>query len=365
MSTLCWLRRDLRLHDNAALSKALSQGKTTLVFVFDPLILDKLTDKNDIRVTFIYQSLQEIERELRKKKSSLIILYGDPVEEIPRLASKLEVSDVFCNRDYEPYAKERDSKVAKILHSLGISFHQYKDSVVFESDEIKTGQGSHYKVFTPYKNKWLEAFEQTDRTILDYSCPLKNLKHFTNDKNILEHDWYKKIGFIETPPLLPGGTKAGLARLKNFQEQLDDYKENRNFPSIAGTSLLSVYLRFGVISVRDMLRLAASDSSEGSKTWLSEIVWRDFYQMILDQFPHVTKGAFKPEFDRIEFPGGNREFKAWREGHTGFPLIDAAMRCLNATGMMHNRLRMVTASFLCKTLLVDWKKVRNISLRNF
>lgn len=326
------------------------------MFVFDSLILDNLTDKNDKRVTFIYQSLEELERELQKKKSSLVILYGDPAEEIPRLAQKLQVSDVFCNRDYEPYAKERDSKVAKKLHSQGISFHQYKDIVIFESDEIKTGQGSHYKVFTPYKNKWLETFEQSDRTIQDYSCSLKNLKHFTNDKNILEHDWYKEIGFIETPPLLPGGTKAGLSRLKKFAEQLEDYKENRNFPAISGTSLLSVYLRFGVISVRDMLRLAASGSSEGARTWLSEIVWRDFYQMILDSFPQVTKGAFKPEFDRIEFPGGNREFKAWCEGSTGFPLVDAAMRCLNATGMMHNRLRMVTASFLCKTLLVDWRK---------
>lgn len=356
MSTLCWLRRDLRLHDNAALSKALLDGETTLVFVFDSLILDKLSDKHDRRVTFIYQSLQEMEKELQKKNSSLIILYGDPVEEIPRLAQKLKVENVFCNRDYEPYAKERDLKVEKKLLIHGIHFSQFKDSVIFESHEIQTGQGSVYKVFTPYKNKWIETFEKNDRAIPEYDCQLKNLRTFGNPKNILEHDWYKEIGFIETPPLLHGGTRAGKKRLKDFSEHLNDYKENRNFPAVPGTSLLSVYIRFGVISIRDMLRMASSQSSEGSRTWLSEIVWRDFYQMILDSFPHVTKEAYKPEFNRIKFPGATKEFKAWCEGRTGFPIVDAAMRCLNATGMMHNRLRMIVASFLCKTLLVDWRK---------
>lgn len=356
MSTLCWIRRDLRLHDHVALSKALDEGDTTLVFVFDPHILGKLTDKHDRRVTFIYQSLQEIESELQKKGSSLIILYGNPEEEIPKLAAHLKVSGVYCNRDYEPYAKERDSKVEKKLKTLGINFEQFKDSVFFEKHEVLTGSGSIYKVFTPYKNKWIETFEKNDRTISDYECQLKKLRKFSHKKNILDHNWYKEIGFIETPPLLHGGTKAAKKRLQQFEKIIDDYDEQRNFPAVPGTSNLSVYLRHGNISVRDMLRVATAHSSSGAKTWLSEIIWRDFYQMILDVYPHVVKGSFKREYDKIKYLGSKEDFHAWTQGQTGFPLVDAAMRCLNETGMMHNRLRMVVASFLCKTLLVDWRK---------
>lgn len=356
MSNLCWIRRDLRLHDHAALSKALDDGETTLVFVFDPHILDKLSDKNDRRVTFIYQSLQEIETELQKKGSSLIIRYGNPEEEIPKLAQELKVKNVYCNRDYEPYAKERDTKVGKILTSLGIGFNQFKDSVFFEKHEIETGSGTIYKVFTPYKNKWLETFENNGKIISDFECNLKKLRKFDNPKNILVHDWYKVMGFNETPPLLHGGTKAAMKRLKQFDSVMEDYADNRNFPAIPGTSLLSVYIRHGNLSVRDMLRAGVAQNSQGAKTWVSEIIWRDFYQMILDAFPYVAKGAFKKEYEKVKFPGTNKEFKAWCEGETGFPLVDAAMRCLNQTGMMHNRLRMVVASFLCKTLLIDWRK---------
>lgn len=356
MSNLCWVRRDLRLHDHAALSKALQTGETTIVFVFDTLILDKLEDKNDKRLTFIYQSLQEMEAEVQKKGSSIVILYGDPVTEIPKLAKELKIKNVFCNRDYEPYAKERDTGVAKKLSALGIHFEQFKDSVFFEKHEIVTNQGGIYKVFTPYKNKWLETFENSGKVIPDFECNLKNLRSFTNKKNILDHNWYKDIGFNETPSLLPGGTKNALKRLKKFDSVINEYADARNFPAIPGTSLLSVYIRHGNLSVRDMLRAGVAHRSEGAKTWVSEIIWRDFYQMVLDVFPHVAKGAFKREYDKIKYPGGAKEFKAWVEGQTGFPIVDAAMRCLAETGMMHNRLRMVVASFLCKTLLVDWKK---------
>jgi deoxyribodipyrimidine photo-lyase len=356
MTTLCWLRRDLRLHDHAALSHALSEGETVLVFIFDRSILDKLHHKNDRRLTFIYQSLQEMEAEVQKKGSSIVIRYGDPVEEIPRLAQELKVSKVVCNRDYEPYAKERDLKVGKKLTAQGISFEQFKDSVFFEKHEVLTNQGGIYKVFTPYKNKWLETFENQDKLIPEFQCDLKKLKKFSNPKNILEHNWYKEMGFIETTPPLTGGTKHALKRLKAFDSRINEYGEARNIPSIEGTSNLSPYIRHGNLSVRDMLRLGTSHRSEGSKTWVSEIIWRDFYQMILDTFPHVAKGSFKREYDQIKFPGGTQEWKAWCEGKTGYPIVDAAMRCLNETGMMHNRLRMIVASFLCKTLLVDWRK---------
>jgi deoxyribodipyrimidine photo-lyase len=355
MSNLCWLRRDLRLHDHAALAKAL-EDETTLVFVFDKCILDKLHDKHDRRLTFIYDSLKEIEGLANKKGSSVIIRYGDPVEEIPKLAQELKVKNVYCNRDYEPYAKERDLKVGKKLTALGIGFDQFKDSVFFEKHEVLTNQGGIYKVFTPYKNKWIETFENTGKIIPDYECHLKNLRKFDNPQNILNQDWYKEIGFIETPALLKGGTSQALKRLQDFDKRMNEYKEKRDFPALPGTSLLSTYIRHGNLSVRDMLRAATPHRSEGAKTWISEIIWRDFYQMILDCFPHVSKGSFKRDYDKIKFPGGQKEFDAWASGQTGYPIIDASMRCLNATGMMHNRLRMIVASFLCKTLLIDWKK---------
>ncbi len=356
MNNLCWLRRDLRLHDHSALSKALSTGETTVVFIFDSYILEKLKQKSDKRLTFIIDSLKEIEETLQKKGSSIIIRYGDPAEIIPNLAKDLQVKNVFCNRDYEPYAKDRDSKVGKKLTALGINFEQFKDSVFYEKHEVLTNQGGIYKVFTPYKNKWLETFENSGKIIPEFDCHLKNLRQFSNDKNILEFDWYKELGFKDSPSLLPGGTKAALKRLKNFSPKMIDYDEARNFPAKSGTSDLSTYIRHGNVSVRDLLREGFSQNSQGAKVWISEIIWRDFYQMILDTFPHIVKGSFKRDYDQIKFPGSQVEFQAWCEGQTGFPIVDAAMRCLNETGMMHNRLRMVVASFLCKTLLVDWRK---------
>jgi deoxyribodipyrimidine photo-lyase len=354
--SLCWLRRDLRLHDHHALSASLKNGKTTLVFVFDTHILNNLKDPSDRRITYIVESLEEIERDLRKKNSSLIILYGKPEIEIPKLAVKLKVSGVFCNRDYEPYAKKRDEEVAKVLKKSGISFHQYKDSVFFEGDEVLTGNGEPYKVYTPYKNNWLHQFEASGRAVPDYRCALKNLREFSNAESIFEKDRMKVIGFKRNPPLLTGGTKPAMKRLKNFGERMDDYKEARSFPSVEGTSLLSVYLRFGNISVRDMIRGSLTKKSEGASTWLNEIIWRDFYQMILDHFPRVVDGAFRPEYDKLKFPGTEATLKKWCEGQTGVPIVDAAMRCLNETGLMHNRLRMITSSYLVKILQVDWKK---------
>ncbi len=356
INSICWLRRDLRLHDHHALSMALENGTTTVVFVFDTQILNNLEDESDRRITFIYQSLAEIEKELNKKGSSLIILYGNPVEEIPKFAEKLNVTDVYCNRDYEPYAKERDEKVRGKLEKKKIGFHQFKDSVFFERQEIMNGSGAPYKVFTPYKNNWLHQFESNNKNIPEYKCTLKNLRQFKNPASILRKDWYKVIGFKENPSILPGGTKEAFKRIKRFAEVISDYKDARNFPAVDGTSYISVYIRFGNISVRDLIRAAASKRSDGASTWLSEIVWRDFYQMILDQFPHVATGSFKKEYDKINWQGTESHFKKWCEGQTGVPIVDAAMRCLNESGTMHNRLRMIVASYLIKILLVDWQK---------
>lgn len=335
---------------------ALEAGETTVVFVFDTEILQKLAHDDDRRITFIYQSLEEIETQLQKNGSSLLIAYGNPVEEIPRIAEKLKVSAVHCNKDFEPYAKKRDASVEKALKKLDIDFFQYKDSVYFEGSEIVTGAGTPYKVFTPYKNNWLHRLESTHRSVPDYKPALKNLRKFSNRENILSKDWYKEIGFTKNEPRLPGGTSHALKRMQDFEDRMSDYKEARNFPAIDGTSLLSVYIRHGNISVRDMVRTAISEKNTGAATWLSEIIWRDFYAMVLDQFPHVATGAFKPEYEKIEWLGTDAHFRKWCEGQTGFPLVDAAMRCFNETGLMHNRLRMVTASFLIKILLVDWKK---------
>lgn len=355
MKNLCWIRRDLRLNDHHALAEALESGETTLLFVFDRHILDQLPDKSDRRITFIMDSLKELEAEVHKHGSSLLVRYGDPETVVPQVAQELKVGSVFINRDYEPYAKERDSKVEKALARLGIRFNTFKDSVYFEKHEVLTGDGGIYKVFTPYMNRWLEKLRDSGSMVPEYLCDLSKLRKFHNRESIIEKDWFNAIGFVENAPLLPGGTTQAKLRLSEFSKKIANYTDDRNFPSRDGTSLLSIYLRFGNISIRDLIRAALAEGSTGSSTWLSELIWRDFYQMILDVYPHVTKGAFKREYDQIKFVGKPEHFEAWCEGRTGFPLIDAAMRCLNETGLMHNRLRMVVASFLCKTLLIDWR----------
>lgn len=344
MSAICWVRRDLRLHDHAALSFATEQAdQVHLVFVFDPHILNKLSDKADRRVTFIMEALQEMKH--------VTILHGDPLEEIPRFAQKVGAKLVTANRDYEPYAKKRDDLVGKKLQSMGVEFKQFKDAVIFEKKEVLTGGGEVYKVFTPYKNKWLETLEAQDRQVPNYVVDLKKIVKQSHVPDVHEH-----IGFVKTPAVLTGGTTPALKLLKAFSSRMKDYAEARNIPSIDGTSNLSPYIRHGCLSIRDMVRSALEQRSDGAQTWLSELVWRDFYQVILDVFPHVEKESFKRQYDQIKWRGSAENFTAWCEGRTGYPLVDAAMRCLNQTGMMHNRLRMVTASFLCKTLLIDWRK---------
>jgi deoxyribodipyrimidine photo-lyase len=349
--SLVWLRRDLRLEDNTALSQALRASKAVfLVFVFDTKIIGSL-DNDDRRLTFIYDSLLVLDTSLQKHQSRIIVQIGDPTKLIPKLAHALDVDAVYANRDYEPYAKTRDAEVKKLLGA--IPFFDFKDQVIFEGREILSGSGAPYKVFTPYKNAWRKALSRAET---DERKPLLHRLAPTHRIDIQPLDWsLDTLGFSRQALWLTPGSNAAKARLKEFSAKIKHYKAHRDFPAEDGTSGLSVHLRFGTISVRACVRLALEDKSPGAQTWLDEIIWRDFYQMILDQFPHVTSGAFKREWDQFQWPGSTKHFESWSNGETGFPIIDAAMKYFQQTGSMHNRLRMIVASFLTKDLLCDWR----------
>lgn len=355
VKNLCWIRRDLRLHDHHALSQALKNGdQTYIVFIFDEDILLKLPRK-DRRVSFIMDSLIEMEKVLNKYGSSLIIRFGNPKTEILKLAQQFNINALYFNRDYEPYAKKRDESIARALLKNGVKVCSFKDHVFFEKNEILNGQGEMYKVFTPYKNKWLEKFREQECTVLNYECNLSKLAPYKNAKSVLTKDWYKALNFEKKEPPLPGGSRNGKKRLLNFKRYISNYKNAREIIGPHSTSNLSPYIRMGNISIRDMLRLAIEQIDPGHETWLNEIIWREFYQAILDERPDIVKHCFKREYDKIIWRGSRQHFLLWCRGQTGFPIIDAAMRCLNETGLMHNRLRMVVASFLIKTLLIDWR----------
>ena len=354
--SICWLRRDLRLKDHVALSETCHLSKeVVVVFVFDTTILDKLKDNRDRRVTFIHQSLEELEQKIRKKGSTLVVLQGDPIKEIPEFADRIKAQAVFINRDYEPAAKKRDKTVQTACRSRGITFHDFKDQVIFEGGELLTKSGTPFKVFTPFKKKWLKTLNPSlyhnHSPKLERLMPEHKLKKYQRDRSL------GKLGF-ESADLRPATGETGAQKqLKQFLPHLATYDKTRDYPALSnGTSGLSVHLRFGTLSIRSLVRLALDTPGSGAQTWLSELIWRDFYQMILDCFPHVVKGCFKKEYDHIQWPGNNTLFKTWCAGQTGFPLIDAAMRLFEQTGWMHNRLRMIVASFLTKDFLVDWRK---------
>jgi deoxyribodipyrimidine photo-lyase len=353
--TICWLRRDLRLRDHRALFEACRQSAQVIIaFVFDENILKKLNSKSDARVTYIHQSLLALDAKLRARGSALIWLAGDPASEIPKLAVKANCQAVFCNEDYESYAKTRDGKVAGTLRRHGIDFHRFKDQVLFSGSEVQKADGTPYRVFTPYKKIWLKHL--TENFVHPFKPDLRHLvpkKHLGVPAAPLS---LKAIGFAEAAPIISSGEKGAQISLRRFKVKLDQYAQTRDFPGLDSTSRMSVHLRFGTISIRACVRACWRSESRGAETWLNELIWRDFYQMILDRFPHVEKKAFVDKYESIKWPGKHRHLKAWREGRTGFPLVDAAMRQLNQTGFMHNRLRMVVASFLVKDLLVDWRK---------
>lgn len=347
---LCWLRRDLRLNDHAALSWATNHYQNVyLVFVFDHNILRKLP-KDDRRITFIYESLIEIHTKTNKK---IIIEYGDPIEIIPRIASKLKVDTVVLNQDYEPYAKTRDSIINDTLSNQRISLKSFNDLRIFDSSKVLTQTGSHYTVFTPYKNKWLSLF--TKDLLAERRVDLSKIKSTRPMLGLKPEDLFQKIGLTKTNNVIKGGETESNKKLKTFLKRISQYSEERDFPSLEGTSNLSTYLRHGNISTRAVFRAVLKKNDKGHETWMSELIWREFYFMILDIYPHVVNRSFKEQYDKIQWDQSKNKIQAWQEGETGVPIIDSAMRCLNQTGMMHNRLRMIVASYLCKVLHINWQ----------
>ena len=355
-TALVWFRRDLRVADHAALYHALkAHARVFCVFVFDTDILAALPKPEDRRVEFIWHSVKELDATLRAHGGGLAVLHGRAVEEIPRLAKQLAVAAVYCNHDYEPQAIARDLAVAASLAERKIDFYTFKDQVIFEKDEVLTQAGRPYTVFTPYKNAWLKKL---DGFFLKAYPVEKYIAHLASPPTEQPMPSLESMGFRSTNLLQLGiqpGTGGAHALLQDFQPRMAGYKDRRDFPGVKGVSYLSIHNRFGTISIRELARLAAAENNEGANTWLSELIWRDFYFNILYHFPHVAERSFKPEYAQIKFENDKYNFKAWCEGRTGYPIIDAAMRQINQTGFMHNRLRMIVASFLMKDLLIDWR----------
>ncbi len=338
---IMWFRRDLRLNDNAALYHALKSEYPVLpVFIFDKNILDDLEEKKDRRVEFICDALEEIQTELRKHNTSLTVFYDTPEIVFNKLLKEYSVENVFANEDYEQYAFDRDEAISSILQKHNAQLKLFKDQVVFSKNEIVKDDGKPYTVFTPYSRKWLAALKPFHLK----SYPTK--KYFKNffKQEALKIPSLESMGFEKTDKAFPS---------KKINENvIKHYKQTRDFPGEEGTSRMSVHLRFGTVSIREL----ASKSQKLNSTYLNELIWRDFYHMILWHFPHVRKEkAFHQEMDNINWLNNEGEFKAWCDGKTGYPIVDAGMRQLNETGFKHNRVRMITASFLSKHLLIDWR----------
>ena len=343
---LFWFRRDLRLKDNTGLYHALKLAqkldlKVLPIFVFDKLILDKLEDKADRRVDFIHQTITELQADLTTNGKSIWVHYGSPATAFEEVTKQYKVHSVFTNQDYEPYGIQRDASISSYLIKDKIAFHSYKDQVIFEKSEVTKEDGKPYTVFTPYSRKWKAAWEANPPKL---SPSEKGVEYFLDSKP-LPIPSLKDMGF-ETTDLVVPPKKWKEATVKNYTTQ-------RDFPAIeGGTSHLGMHLRFGTISVRQLAKETASVNT----TYLNELIWRDFYHMILWHFPHVAEGkSFRAQYDFIEWRNNEKEFEAWCKGQTGYPIVDAGMRELNATGFMHNRVRMIVASFLTKHLLIDWR----------
>ncbi len=365
-SALFWFRRDLRAFDNAGLHAALTAAKSVqCVFVFDREILDVLTDKSDRRVEFVWDSVVELKQTLESMGGMLHVLYDVARTAIPKFAKTLGVDVVFTNHDYEPQAVARDAHVRDALKKLGIDFETRKDHVVFEKDEVLTQGGKFFSVFTPYKNAWLKRVDAQSLHAYPVEAHKKSLasKRDRVGEGVMESEIpsLEAMGFQRTnlkELQFPTGVSGGEKLFTNFEERMDRYDDTRNFPAIKGPSYLSTHLRFGTVSIRGLARAAYTrwrEGSRGAEVWLSELIWRDFYAHILHHNPRVVGASFKPEYDAIRWNPSKELFAAWCEGRTGYPLVDAAMRQLNQTGYMHNRLRMVAASFLVKDLLIDWR----------
>ncbi|MEZ5003729.1 MAG: deoxyribodipyrimidine photo-lyase [Chitinophagales bacterium] len=334
--SIFWFRRDLRLEDNVGLHHALKSGRPVMpIFIFDTDIIDDLP-KNDARISFIHKCLQTINNDLKAFDSSIKIYQGRPIDIWKTVIKDFEVAQVYTNKDYEPYAVQRDQQVADLLSKNGIEFKTFKDQVIFEEAEVLKDDGHPYTVFTPYKNKWLEHLKNID--IKDHP-----VKHYHNNFHQCAYNF---------PTLADIGFEKSSIEVKDHNfNNLKNYDEIRDFPAKDGTSYLSPHLRFGTVSIRKTLQTALANNS----VFVSELVWREFFMQILFHFPRVVNENFKTKYNGIQWRNNEEEFKRWCAGKTGYPMVDAGMRQLNKTGYMHNRVRMITAGFLCKHLLIDWK----------
>ena len=336
---LFWFRRDLRLIDNHGLYEALQSELPVLpIFIFDTNILDKLENKEDKRVDFIFQALEKLNEYLEKQGKSIQIFYGKPLEIYENLTQKYEIGNVFCNEDYEPYAIKRDQDIKDFLASKNINFYQFKDQVIFQKDEITKADGKPYTVYTPYSKQWLLKFNDQNLEFFASEKKLENLLNIEKQNITLENIGFKKTNYLFENP------KINL-------EILEKYQETRDFPTLE-TSQMSVHLRFGTFSIRKLVKIA---NELKDKTYLKELIWREFFMQILWHFPKVIHHSFKEKYDNIAWENNEELFQKWCEGKTGYPIVDAGMRELNETGLMHNRVRMVCASFLTKHLLTDWR----------
>ena len=336
-----WFRRDLRLDDNVGFYNALKSEHPVLpIFIFDEEILKKLP-KDDARITFIYETLQKMRIKLEDKNSSSIAMFhGEPAIVYKNLLEKYNIDTVFTNRDYEPYAKERDDKIQQLLNDNTIKFKTFKDQVIFEQNEVTKKDGLPYVVYTPYMKVWKEQFKTHT---LDFYYTSSFLKNLIQDKE-LPNLTLSDIGF----------TKSNQKIKKHIVTPalIQNYEDTRNFPAQDSTSKLGPHLRFGTVSIRKMIEKAITEKNE---IFWQELIWREFFMQILWHFPHTSKNSFKAKYDRIDWRNNEAEFLKWCNGQTGYPLVDAGMRQLNETGFMHNRIRMLVGSFLCKHLLIDWR----------
>jgi deoxyribodipyrimidine photo-lyase len=338
--SICWIRRDLRVTDNAALYHALKSGyPVLLLFIFDKNILTKLADTRDARVTFIFDTLEQLNLDINQYGSSILIRYGSPEEIWADTLATYNVKEVYANHDYEPYARERDDALGEYLSSEQITFKTFKDQVIFEKNEVIKADGKPYTVFTPYFRQW----QQKLIPFYHKAYPTKQYLNNLLQVQIKQKLSLEEMGFERSEQKFPA---------KDFQTKLQAYEDKRDFPAEDATSHIGLHLRFGTISIREAVRQAVLQKAE---KWLSELAWRDFYMMILWHFPHTVHQAFKPAYDNIQWMNNEADFAKWCQGNTGYPLVDAGMRQLNETGYMHNRVRMVVASFLTKHLLVDWR----------
>ncbi|MDJ1483912.1 deoxyribodipyrimidine photo-lyase [Cytophagaceae bacterium YF14B1] len=335
-----WFRRDLRLEDNAGFSAALQSTYPVLpLFIFDQTILSQLEDQDDPRVTFIYEAIQKMRTELEAAGGTLLAYYGKPTDIWKKLVNDYEVAEVYTNHDYETYAIQRDDEIQNILKIHNIPLRTYKDQVIFEKREVLNGKNEPYTVFTPYSKKWKSQL--TDKDLAAYNCN----QYFTNLYTVKVEALpsLTDMGFVLSPLYIPASEVE--------EHTVVSYAKNRDYPALDATTHLGIHLRFGTVSIRQLV----SKARQWNEVWLNELIWREFFMMILANFPQVEKHAFKPAYDRIQWRNNPEEFQKWCDGQTGYPIVDAGMRQLNETGFMHNRVRMITASFLIKHLLIDWR----------